>query len=125
MDDDGPIMVPKLMNEEPAFLVIFGDKDFSLRQMLTMMLAFTLWFVFGWMALGAVFGNGALGLLGVIWMPVMGVYMSLRRKGDERMTYEEWLACRINYFLSPRYYIREDQDAGGTPDMETLVVWEG
>jgi hypothetical protein len=124
MDDDGPILVPTLMNEEPAFLVIMGDKDFSLRQMLTVMLALMLWFVFGWMALGAIFGNGPLGLLGFIPIPVMGCYMALRRKGDERMTYEEWLACRINYFISPRYYIREDQDAGGAPDMETLV-WEG
>jgi hypothetical protein len=120
MNDDGPILVPTLMNEEPAFLVLFGTKDISLRQVLTMVLAIMFWFVGGWMLLGLIFGNGAIGLLGLCPILFYGMYVSIRRKGDERMTYEEWLACRLNYLLSPRYYIREDQEIDGSPDMDML-----
>jgi hypothetical protein len=121
MNDDGPILVPTLMNEEPAFLVLFGTRDVSLRQVLTLALAILFWFVGGWMIFGAVFGNGMIGMLGLLPIPVYGSYVALRRKGDERMTYEEWLACRLNYLLSPRYYIREEQDAAGSPDMDMLA----
>ncbi len=124
MNDDGPILVPTLMNEEPAFIVFFGTKDISLRQVMTMMLVVMIWFVFGWMFLGGmIFGSPFFGLIALSALPVMGIYISVRRKGDERMTYEEWLACRLNFLLSPRYYVREDQEAGGSPDME-MLVWE-
>ena len=123
MNDDGPILVPTLMNEEPAFLVFFGDKDISLRQVLTLTLVIMIWFVFGWMALGAIIGSPFLGLMGLGALPIYGTYISFKRKGDERMTYEEWVACRFNFLTSPRYYIREDQEAQGSADIE-MLVWE-
>lgn len=121
-----PTRIPAELNDEDAFFSV-GEIKFSLRQVLTLLLAAGGWYLIGGSLFGVLIHSRLLGLLLFSPLLVAGALLAFARKNG--VTYEEWLSSLLLFRLESRRYSivgqrrgREQEDVDEAPPAE--VDWE-
>lgn len=95
-----PTRIPSALNEEDPFFLSSVFR-LSLRQVITLLAGFGLWWLLG-TQVGSIVGSQLLGLLIFGWMPILALALTfIKRRGRPL---EQWVADRVAFAITTRHY---------------------
>jgi hypothetical protein len=105
--DDKTRIPTDIDSEDPFFA--WSEIKLSLRQILTVLLTFTVWFMLTRITLFVLPFSFTFAALLWSWIIIGGLFLALVKKNG--LPYEEHLAHRVVYLLSNKLYIQKDPNA--------------